>query len=142
MLAEATSWVPEWVSENWETITTTFGGRIWLWVILGIIICWYVTKFVRWVKNCIVNSFNAFIAFVSPLKTRRIFYNGVSMIFLVGGVSSACAAGSKLAGFDDSSLWAFTGGGASLAVYALLMLIFNNLHELRERSEKTKKPAK
>ena len=93
-----------------------------------------VTGVLRRIKNGIVGLVTWIIAVFSPLKLRRLLFNTMSLVFMVGGISLASAARAKLSG-GDGVLEAIVGGGFALGAWGFVILLASQFRGPREEKE-------
>ena len=129
----------EVAKSTWDTVSGFVGGRNAFIASISLLFAYlFVMKIIRWVRDTVVF---VLALFLNPLRFRKVFFNFISLIFMVGGTASAGAAKAKLGG-SDGTLEAFVAGGCALALWGFVMLCFNNLREYRAEKAIGEKPIK
>jgi len=118
----------EYFEATWNWIVSFIGGRNSFMIVVATLSAWFVvTRTLRGIKNTIFLTLGVFF---SPLRFRRVFFNFISLVFMVGGTATAGAAKGKLGG-SDGTLEAFVAGGGALAVWGFFMLCVTHYKESR-----------
>ena len=120
-----------------ETVWAFMAGKEFLLVVGAIILYIVLTGALRRTFNLLFGWVGSFMNLFGAMRWRRLFFNFIALVFMVGGVTTASAARAKLNG-GDGVLEAIVGGGFALAAWAVMMMIFNQFTPRSKPRRKSK----